>query len=83
MKVNYFQACLGPLKRKKELKTSCGTTLTHIVIYQHKKDEASELEDVRTQRTGNLETDCIIILSSGYCLRVNCLHVQSVHFFTQ
>lgn len=27
-----------------------------------------------------METDGIPILSSGCCLRVNCLHVQSVHF---
>lgn len=28
-----------------------------------------------------MEAVCIIILSSGYCLRVNCLHVQTVQFF--
>lgn len=51
-----------------------------LLAYQQEKDEATELEKVRTQRSGNMETDCITIFSSEYCLRVNCLHVQSAHF---
>lgn len=43
--------------------------------------KATELEDTRSRRTGNAGAVCIIILSHGYCLRVNILHVQMVHFF--
>lgn len=42
--------------------------------------KATELEGIRSGRTGNMEAADIIIFSSGYCLGVNCLHVQTVHF---